>query len=69
MSRSGRAAEFMRAWGEGHGTPHNADHKTWGADDCDACTAETFDPWEAFTHAAEIAGWQPAAQQADGVRP
>ncbi|HET6917330.1 MAG TPA: hypothetical protein VFH56_14650 [Acidimicrobiales bacterium] len=57
MSRSGRASDFMRAWGNGHNKPHNPGHRDWGADDCDACTAEAFDPWEALVHAAQIMGW------------
>lgn len=65
MSASGRAAEFMRAWGEGHNKPHNPDHKAWGADDCDACTAEQYDPYQALVFAADIMGWRPA----DPVRP
>jgi hypothetical protein len=54
MSSSGRATEFMRAWGDGHGKPHT-DH-AWGGDDCDACTVAAFpDPWDALVYAAGIA--------------
>jgi hypothetical protein len=57
MSASGRASEFMRAWGDGHGKPHDPTCGQWWADECDACTAEAFDPWDALVHAAEIMGW------------
>lgn len=57
MSASGRATDFMRSWGDGHNKSHDPGHKQWGADECDACTAETFGPWEALVHAAEMAGF------------
>lgn len=45
----------MREWGEGHNAEHG--HHEWGADPCARCTADTYDPWEALVHAAEIMGW------------
>lgn len=57
MSRSGRASEFMTTWALGQGARHNTGHQDWGADECAACVAETFDPWEALVHGAEIMGW------------
>ncbi len=56
MSASGRATEFMRAWGDGHAKPHDRGCKDWGADPCDRCTYEEFpDPWDALVWAARIA--------------
>lgn len=57
MSASGRASDFMRAWGDGHNKPHNPGHATWGADECDACVAETYSPYEALVRGATIAGF------------
>lgn len=56
MSSSGRASEFMHAWGDGHNKPHDPGHKKWGADDCNACVVDAFpDPWDALVYAASIA--------------
>lgn len=64
MSRSARAAEFLRAWGDGHAEPHHPGCQQWGADPCDRCVFETFpDPWDALNHAAQIMGWSRHAGQ------
>ena len=66
MSGSGRATEFMRAWGEGHGKPHNPGCQAWGADPCDRCITEaTPDPWEALVYAA-VTAW-PAMFERDAT--
>lgn len=64
VSSSGRTVEFMRAWRDGKGKPHGS--HDWGQDGCDACVAEMYDEWQAFVHAAEIAGFTRHAQTSAG---